>query len=66
MKAHTMLRIAQGIQLLQLDGFNDYTQAQLVNVSGISRKTLQLNADFIKIIEFALNKEGYHQCILHI
>ena len=66
MKVTTMLRLAQAIQLLKLDGVEDYTQTQLALVCGLDRKTLQRNAHLITIIDFALSKKGYHQCILYI
>jgi hypothetical protein len=66
MTAKTMHRLSEGIQLLHLDGFDKYTTAQLENATGINRKTLQRNAEIIEIIDFALSKKGWHQCILHI
>lgn len=66
MKAATMLRLAEGIQLLHLDGFDEYTTAQLEKVTGINRKTLQRNAEIIEIIDFALNQKGWHRCIVFI
>jgi hypothetical protein len=66
MKALTMLKVAQSIQLLKLDGNHEFTNAQLSRVSGVSAKTLQRNAQIIKILEFALNSKEYHQCIVYI
>lgn len=66
MKAVTTLRVAEAIQLLQLDGYSDFTHSQLSNVSGISRKTLQRDPDLIQILNFALNRKEYDQCIAYI
>ena len=66
MKAITILRLAEGIQLLHLDGFDEYTTAQLSNATGINRKTLQRNTEIIEIIDFALSKKGWHRCIVYI
>ena len=66
MKAFTMLRLAEAIQLLRLDGHDEFTLSQLSKTSGISTKTLQRDPDAIQIIDFALNRMEYHQCILHI
>jgi hypothetical protein len=60
MKALTMLKVAQSIQLLRLDGNHEFTNAQLSRVSGISSKTLQRNADLILILEFALSLKEHH------
>ena len=66
MKALTMLRLAETIQLLQLDGYDEFTYSQIAKASGISTKTLQRDYDLIQILDFALNQKGYHRCILHI
>jgi len=36
MKLSTAYRIAQAIQLLKLDGFEDYTSSQLADASGVT------------------------------
>jgi hypothetical protein len=66
MKTQTMLQLALSIQLLQLDGYDDFTYAQLSSVSGVSTKTIQRNAVLIQILDFALHRKEYHQCIAHI
>ncbi len=62
MKPVTAERIAQAIQLLNLDGNDDHTIQQLADVSGVSRKTLSRNYDLIECLKFAVNLERYHQC----
>lgn len=66
MKAITMLRLAESIQLLRLDGYDEFTLAQLSNTSGISTKTLQRDPDLIRIIDFASNRKDYHRCLVYI
>ena len=66
MTAKTMHRLSEGIQLLHLDGFDEYTVGQLAHVTGINRKTLQRNAQIIEIIDFALSKKDWHRCIVYI
>jgi hypothetical protein len=66
MKAVTMLRIAEALQLLKLDGHKEFTYSQLSSASGINAKTLQRNAVLIHIIDFALHRKEYLQCIAHI
>jgi len=66
MKALTMLRVAEALQLLKLDGHDEFTYAQLSSVSGISTKTLQRDLVLIQILDFALHRQEYHQCIAHI
>lgn len=66
MKAFTMLRLAEAIQLLRLDGHDEFTLSQLSKTSGTSTKTLQRDPDAIQIIDFVLNRKEYRQCILHI
>ncbi len=62
MKPATASRIAQSIQLLNLDGYGEYTVGQLADASGVNRKTIGRNADLIDCIDFSLNQGGYHQC----
>lgn len=62
MRPNTAARVAQAIQLLNLDGYGAYTTQQLADASGISRKTLARNQDLIECFYFALNKGGYHKC----
>ncbi len=60
MKPQTASQIAQAIQLLNLDGYEDYTTRQLADASGINRKTISRNTNLIVCIDFALNRGGYH------
>lgn len=62
MKSSTASRIAQVIQLLNLDGYGEYTTQQLANASGVNRRTISRYSDLIECIDFAINKGGYHQC----
>ena len=62
MKPQTASQIAQAIQMFNLDGYGDYTVQQLADASGMSRKTISRNKDLIECFDFAINKEGYHQC----
>lgn len=66
MKGSTMLRLAESIQLLKLDGFEDYSMIQLSMVSGINRKTLQRASVIITILDFALSKERFNRCIAYL
>ena len=62
MRPNTASRIAQAIQLLNLDGCEDYTTRQLSDASGVNRKTLSRSSDLIECIDFAINRGGYHKC----
>ena len=62
MRPNTAERIAQSIQLLNLDGCEDYTMRQLADASGVNRRTLSRNSDLIECIDFAINRGGYYQC----
>ncbi len=62
MKPSTASKIAQAIQLLNLDGYGEYTTQQLADASGVNRRTLSRNSDLIECFNFALNKGGYHKC----
>ena len=62
MRPHTASRIAQAIQMFNLDGNNDYSIQQLADASAVSRKTLNRNKDLIECFDFALHKERYYQC----
>ncbi len=66
MKALTAQRIAQAIQLLKLDGFEDYSNRQLADASGVSPKTIRRNRDIVTILDFAINSGGYARCILQV
>jgi hypothetical protein len=54
MKTQTMSQLSLAIQMLRLDGFDEFSKIQLANASGLSRKTIQHNAEIIEIIDFAL------------
>ncbi len=62
MRPSTASQIAQAIQLLNLDGSEDYTVQQLADASGVSRRTLTRNQDLIECFDFALNQGRYYQC----
>lgn len=64
MKNSTASKLAQAIQLLILDGFENYTFRQLSKASGIGVKTLQRNKDLVQMLDFAINKGGYKQCLI--
>lgn len=64
MKNETANRLAQGIQLLKLSGYDEYTDAQLSSTTGVSKKTIQRNKDLIIQIDFALDIKRYQQCLL--
>jgi len=64
MKDMTLLRLAEAIQVLQLDGEENFTQKQLAQISGLGRKTLSRNSDLVEILSFSLNKQGYNRCQL--
>ena len=67
MRPNTAARVAQAIQLLNLDGCEDYTTRQLADASGVNRRTLSRNSDLIECIDFAINRGDYHRCnILNI
>ena len=62
MKTITAARIAQSIQLLNLDGYGEYTNRQLADASGVSTKTISRNKDLIDALDFSINRGGYHRC----
>ena len=62
MKPATASRIAQAIQMFNLDGSEEYTIRQLADASGVNRKTISKNNDLIECLDFAINRGGYHQC----
>ena len=64
MKPATTKRLTQAIQLLKLDGFEDYTNRQLADASGVATKTISRNKDFVTILDFAINKGGYQKWII--
>ncbi len=66
MRADTASRLAQSIQLLQLDKHSDYTLKQLADASGINRKTVARNQGLIDMLEFALDHKEYDICILQL
>lgn len=66
MKPATAMRIAQGIQLLNLDGDSEYTYRQLADVSGVNQRTLSRNRDLIEMLDFSINNRGYSLCIFQV
>ena len=62
MKHTTASRIAQAIQLLNLDGYGEYTDRQLAAASGVNTKTINRNRDLIEALDFSINKGRYHRC----
>lgn len=66
MRLDTASKIAQAIQLLKLDGYDEYTLKQLADISGINRKTLRKNHDMIEMLEFSMNIQDYNQCVFPV
>lgn len=66
MKPNTMVRVVEAIQLLQLDGYEDYTNAMIAEAAGISRKTLERNSDMVAILDFAINPRRYQRCMIRV
>jgi len=66
MKPSTVTRLAQAIQLLNLDGFKDYTNRQLADISGVTTKTISRNKDFVTILDFAINRGDYKKCVIKV
>lgn len=64
MRVGTARRIAQAIQLLHLDGQENYTYAQVSKASGIASKTLYRNKDIVQILDFAINNKRYQRCLI--
>ena len=65
MRAPTMQRLTQAIQLLWLDGYDEFKISHLSQVSGLSSRTLERNKDIIDILNFVLtNGKGYERCYL--
>jgi len=54
MKVETATKLAQAIQLLQLDSIFDYTNKQLSTVSGVALKTISRNRVIVTILDFAI------------
>ena len=54
MKSELAFKLAQGIQLLHLDGNHYYTNAVLANCTGVSTSTIKRNRDIVKILDIAL------------
>ena len=55
MKSELALKLAQGIQLLHLDGNHYYTNAVLANCTGVSTSTIKRNRDIVKMLDIALH-----------
>lgn len=66
MKPDTATRISQAMQLLNLDGYGDYTNRQLAAASGVSIQTINRNRDLIEMLDFSINNRGYNLCILQV
>ena len=66
MKNDTAIRVAQALQVLKLDGHDNYTLKQVADASGVSRRTLQRNHEMVDILDFAINTDGYNRCIFHM
>lgn len=64
MKPLTILKVAEAIQLLQMDGYDEYSYAQIEKTCGVSRKTLQRDPELVAIIDFAVNPKRYQLCLL--
>ncbi len=66
MRADTVSRLVNSIQLLKLDGYEEYTNKQLADASGITKKTISRNSDLITMLDFALARGGYQQCWIQL
>ena len=55
MKPELAFKLAQGIQLLHLDGNHYYTNAALANCTGISTSTIKRNHDIVKMLDIVLH-----------
>ena len=62
MKAPIMTRILNAIKLLQLDGFDNFTDKQLAQASGISTRTIDRNRKIIDALKFAISYKEYEKC----
>jgi hypothetical protein len=55
MKPKSAFQLAQGIQLLHLDGNRHYTHTELSKVVGVSTSTIKRNRDIVKLLDVALH-----------
>ena len=55
MKSELAFKLAQGIQLLHLDGNHYYTNSILADTTGISTSTIKRNRDIVKMLDIALH-----------
>ena len=62
MKANTATRLIQAIQLLKLDGYDNFTNKQLSQVSGVATRTIERNSKIVDILSFSLGSQGYSRC----
>lgn len=59
MKFELAYKLAQGIELLQLDGDHYYTNQALANTVGVSTSTIKRNREIIKVLDIALQLAEY-------
>ena len=55
MKPELAFKLAQGIQLLHLDGNHYYTKRELSDTVGVSTSTIKRHRDMIKALDVALH-----------
>jgi len=58
MRAELANRLAHGIQLLYIEGYDYYTEKTLSETTGISVSTLKRNRDMINLLDIALRILG--------
>lgn len=58
MRAELAYRLAHGIQLLHLEGYDYYTNKMLSEITGTSVSTLKRNRDNVNLIDVALRIAG--------
>lgn len=59
MKATTMSKIANGIQLLWLSNYQRFTRKELSEVSGVGSATIKRNKEIVSMLIFALTKKEF-------
>lgn len=58
MRAELANRLAHGIQLLHLEGYDYFTKKTLSETTGVSVSTLKRNRDMINLLDIALRISG--------
>ena len=60
MRLNTAIKLAQGMQLFELDGIKNYTIKDLASITGVSAKTIGRQEDIINIINIALDIDAVY------